>query len=178
MSSGVKTLRGNITIWAVRPEAFTPDEWMQPLSAAKWATAKTAGLITHISKAVEDGHSINLTGSATDSSMSAWDIAEVESPLDFEYEVSFDIFRNKPGTIDSPDYDKALALFDGLDIEYFIVKRVDSEQGLDVVAGNILSAFGAKTDYGQDLGDDGSMQMYGCRFKPTGRLNTNFTVAA
>ena len=96
----------------------------------------------------------------------------------YEYEASLDIFRNKPGTIDTPDYDTALALFDGLDIEYFLVKRVDSPQGEAVVAGHILSAFGVRTDYGQDLGDDGSMQMFGARFKTTGALNTNFTVAA
>lgn len=178
MSTGAKTLRGNVTVWAVRPEAFTTAEWALPLSAAKWAAGISSGLITEISCAIEDGYSLNLTGSSTDSSLSVCDIAEIESPMFFEYEASLDLFRNKPGTIDTPDYDIALALFDGLDTEYFLVKRVDSPQGGTVTAGHVLSAFGVKTDYGQDLGDDNSMQMFGARFKPTGAINTNFTVAA
>lgn len=173
-----KTLRGNVTLWAVRPEAFTVAEWALPLSAAKWATGLASGLITDFSCAVEDGYALNLTGSSTDSSMSVCDIAEVESPLYYEYEASFDLFRNKPGTIDTPIYDVALALFDGLDTPYYLVKRVDKAQGSDVEQGDILSAFGVTTDYGQDLIEDGSMLMYGARFKTSGGVNTNFTVAA
>lgn len=173
-----KVLRGNVTLWAVRPEAFLATEWALPLSAAKWATGVTAGLITDISCAVEDGYSLNLTGSSTDSSQSVCDIAQVESPLYYEYEASLDLFRNKPGTSDTPIYDTALALFDGLDTPYYLVKRVDKAQGSTVVSGDILSAFGVTTDYGQDAADDGSMIMYGARFKTSGGVNTNFTVGA
>lgn len=173
-----KTLRGFNTIWAVRPEAFTLAEWAAPLSAAKWALGVTAGLITDISCAIEDGYSLNATGSTTDSSQSICDIAEVETPLQKEYEASLDLFRNKPGTVDTPIYDIALSLFDGIDTPYFLVKRVDKLQGTTVAAGDILSAFSVTADYGQDIVDDNSMLMYGARFKTPGGINTNFTVAA
>lgn len=176
--TATKTLRGNTTIWAVRPEAFSAAEWEAGVSAAKWATMLAAGLITDISCAIEDGYSLNATGSATDSSMSVCDIAEVESPTYKEYEASLDLFRNKPGTIDTPIYDVALSLFDGLDTPYYLVKRVDKPQGVPVAAGHTLSAFSVTTDYGQDSVDDGSMTMYGARFKTPGGIATNIDALA
>jgi hypothetical protein len=179
-----KVLRGNVTIWAVRPEAYTADEWSSDeestfgLSVAKWNAAEEAGLITDASCAIEDGYSLNTTGTQTSSSRSVCDIAEVENPTFDEYEASLDLFRNKPGTIDTPIYDIALHLFDGLDVEYYLVKRVDKEQGAPVEAGDILSWFGVSTDYGVDITDDNSDLMYGARFKPNGVVRTNKTSVA
>lgn len=174
--SGNKTLRGNVTIWAVRPEAFA--DWSTPISAAAWATANTAGLITDISCAVEDGYKLNLTGSKTDNSQSVCDIAQVDTPLYREYEAQLDLFRNKPGSTDTPIYDTALSLFDAKGIDYYLVKRVDKTQGSAVEEGDILSAFGVTTDYGQDTTADGSMLMFGARFKPNGNVHTYQTVTA
>lgn len=174
--SGNKTLRGNVTIWAVRPQAF-PD-WTVPISAAAWATAVTAGLITDISCAVEDSYKLNLTGSKTDNSQSVCDIAQVDTPLFRQYDGQLDLFRNQPGTSDSPIYDTALSLFDAKGITYYLVKRVDKAQGSAVAAGDILSAFGFDTDYGQDVTADGSMLKFGARFKPNGNVHTYQTVTA
>jgi len=174
--AGTKVLRGNTSIWAARPEAFT--DWGVPLSAADWATGVAAGLITDISCAVEDGYTLGLTGSSTDSSQSVCDIAEVETPLYYEYEASLDLFRNLPGSIDTPIYDIAMSLFDGKDVAYYLLSRVDALQGSTVVAGNILSAFAVKTDLAQDTVEDGSMAMFAARFKPSGGVNVNFTVVA
>ena len=174
--SATKTLRGNVTIWAVRPEAVA--DWGQPISLAAWNKAVTNGLVTDISCAVEDGYSLNLTGSSTDDSQSVCDISQVETPLYYEYEASLDLFRNKPGTIDTPIYNVALSLFDKEDIPYYLVKRVDKKQGSDVAINDILSAYGVKTDIGQDVAEDGSMLMFGARFKTTGGVNTNKSVTA
>ena len=173
-----KTLRGNVTIWAVRPEAFPLSQWTTALSAATWATSLASGLITDISCAVEDSYKLNLTGSSVDSTQSVCDIAKVDTPLFFEYDANFSLFRNKPGTTDMPIYDVALSLFDAVDMPYYLVKRVDKAQGSTVAAGDILSAFGVTTDYGIDNSADKTMLLYDATFKPTGGVNTNFTVLA
>lgn len=174
--SGTKTLRGNTTIWAVRPEAFA--DWSVPISAATWATAVTAGLITDISCAVEDGYKLNLTGAKTDSSQSVCDIAEVDTPVYNQYECTLSLFRNKPGTTDTPIYDIALSLFDAPGISYYLVKRVDKAQGTSVAAGDILSAFSVTTDIPTDIPADGSMLMFGATFTYPGGVNVNQTVTA
>jgi len=176
--TATKTLRGNTTIWAVRPEVFTAAEWAAGTSAAKWATAITAGLIVDISCAVEDGYSLNATGSATDSSMSVCDIAEVESPTYKEYEAALSLFRNRPGTIDTPIYDIALSWLDGLDVPLYLVKRVDKAQGIPVAAGHTLSAYSVTTDNGKDAADDGEMLMFDVRFKTPGGIATNIDAIA
>ena len=173
-----KSLRGNTAIWAARPEAFTPTEWLSGLSAAKWATGIAANLIVRISPAVEDSFSLNATGSATDSSQSVEDKAEIETPTFREYEASLDLFRNKPGSTDTPIYDVALALFDAVDVPYVLVKRVDKAADAIVEVGDILSTYGVMTDYGQDIPDDGSMLIFGARFKTTGVSAPNKTVIA
>ena len=173
---GTKTLRGNVTIWAVRPEAVS--DWTAAISLAEWDAADAAGLITDISQAVEDGYKLNLTGSKTDNSQSVEDVTQVETPVYDEYEASLDIFRNKPGSTGTPAYDIALSLFDHEGIEYYLVKRVDKTQHAAVEVGDILSAYGVSTDIGQDITDDGSMLMFGARFKTTGTATTDKTVTA
>jgi hypothetical protein len=174
--AGQKTLRGNTTIWAARPEAF-PD-WSVAISAADWATAATAGLITDISCAVEDGYKLNLTGAKTDSSQSVCDIAEVETPVYRQYEASLSLFRNKPDSTDTPIYDTAMSLFDAPGVPYYLVKRVDKAQGSDVEEGDILSAFSVETDLPTDIPADGSMLMFGAQFTYPGGVNVNQTVTA
>lgn len=174
--SGTKTLRGNTTIWAVRPEAFA--NWAVPISAATWATSLAAGLITDISCAVEDGYKLNLTGAKTDSSQSVCDIADVETPVYRQYEASISLFRNKPGTTDTPIYDTAMSLFDDAGIDYYLVKRVDKAQGSAVAAGDILSAFSVTTDLPTDVPADGAMLLFGAQFTYPGGVNVNQTVTA
>lgn len=173
---GTKTLRGNVTIWAVRPEAFT--DWTQPISLAAWDTALANGLINDISVAVEDSYKLAASGSKTDNSMSVVDIAQVDNPLYSNYTATLDLFRNKPGTTDSPAYDIALSLFDGVGIAYYLVLRTDKAQGSAVEVGDILSSFGVTTDYLVDSVADGSMILANQVFKPTGDLHPYLTVVA
>ena len=174
--SGTKTLRGNTTIWAVRPEAFT--DWTVPISAAKWATALAAGLITDISGAVEDSYKLNATGSKTDTTQSVMDIALVDTPVYTQYAATIALFRNKPGTTDSPTYDIALSLFDNFGISYFLIDRVDKAQGSALAAGDIVSAYGFTTDQPRDTAADGAMVLFDVGLKPNGSVLINQTVAA
>jgi hypothetical protein len=176
MAGGTKTLRGNTTIWAVRPEAFT--DWSAPISAAKWATAVTAGLITDISQAVEDAYKLSATGSKTDNSRSVLDIALVDSPMYVQYQASLSLFRNRPGTTNTPVFDVALALFDNYGIPYFLVDRVDKTQSSAVAVGDILSAYGVETDQPRDQTADIAMLMFDATFKPVGGAYPNLTVVA
>jgi hypothetical protein len=174
--SGTKTLRGNATIWAVRPEAIV--DWTAPISLAAWGAAITAGFVTDISQAVEDGYKLNRTGSATDSSEAVTDLAPIETPLYSQYEASLDIFRNTPGSVDTLVYDVAMSLFDAPDVKYYLVKRLDKTQGAALAVGDILSAYGVITDIPEDLINDGGVLQFGARFKPTGISTPSKTVVA
>lgn len=175
---GMKTLRGHVTIWAARPEAFTDEEWRQPLSAAKFNEMVAKGLIEDISCAVEDGYTLNGTSYTTSTSQSVCDVTSVESPQFKQYEASLDLFRNKPGTLDTPIYDRARAWFDAPYIPVRLIKRVDVKQGEPVKAGDTLSAFGFTTDFPTDIVADNADIMHGARFKPDGFHATNIDAAA
>ena len=172
----VKVLRGNASIWAVRPEAFA--DWTIPISLAAWSKALASGLIIDISKSVEDSYSLNATGQATDSSQSMTDVAEIETPTFIEYEASLDIFRNKPGTTDDLGYEQTVSLFNGIDIIWYLVKRTDKLQSAPVEVGDILSSFEVSTDYSPDMTGDSEMTMFGARFKTPGSVRPHLTVTA
>lgn len=178
-NTGTKTLRGNCTIWLAKPEAFgSQATWEAPLSAATFAAALTAGLIINASVAIEDAYKIDTTGASTDSSQSVADTSVVQSPLFQQYEIDFQIFRNTPGTTDTPQYDQVLSWIDGADCELYAIVRVDKTQGAAVAAGDILSTFGFKTDYLIDVIAENSMLMANQVGKPTGVLGTNLTAVA
>lgn len=172
-----KTLRGNYTIWAAVPEAL--DDW-ENISAADFNAAIADGLAWDISCAVTDdsGDSLNLTDSETDDSQSICDISSVETPTFFTYAAELDGFRNAPGTVDTPYYETFFNLFNGVDRKYYLIKRVDKQQGTPLEAGDITSQFEFTTDYGVDIVEDNSMALFGARFKPTGNLATNRDVVA
>ena len=148
------------------------------MSAAKWTSGLAAGLITDISAAVEDSYELNAGPSATDTSMSVVDVAEIETPTFREYSAALSLFRNKAGSTDTPSFDAALALFDGYRIPIILAKRVDKAYSPSIVAGDIISAFGFTNDLGADVPDDGSMLMFDARFKPNGFLATNISAKA
>lgn len=172
-----KTLRGNYTIWAAFPEART--NWAAP-DASIIALDVADGLIIDISCAITDdsGESLNETEPQTDDTQSICDVATVATPTFGNYEAALDGFRNKPGTTDTPYYNTFYDLFNGVDREYWLVKRVDKAQGEIIAANDIVSAFQFKTDYSEDIGGDGDVILFGARFKPTGDYYTNKTVVA
>lgn len=175
--AGTKLLRGNFSVYAFYPEALT--NWAAPTGTALQA-AVTAGLGFDISCALtDDSVSINLTDSDTDDSMSICDIGNVETPTFFNYEVTFDSFRNGPVSAGArvAVYDLPVNLFSGPDRPFYIVKRIGTPQGTDLAAGQNVSIYGVNTDYPTDILGDGENILFGSRFKPNGQVYTNVTLA-
>lgn len=175
--AGTKLLRGNVSVYAFFPEAIP--NWAAPTGAALQA-AVTAGLGFDISCAItDDSLTINLTDSDTDDSVSICDIGNVSTPTFFNYEVSFDSFRNGPAAAGAavPVYELPVNLFSGPDIQYYIVKRIGVAQGTALAAGQEVSIYGVTTDFPTDVLGDGENILFGSRFKANGQVNTNVTLA-
>lgn len=174
--AGTKLLRGHYSVYAFYPEAIT--DWSN-LNGAQLENALSAGLGFDISCALtDDSVSINLTDSDTDDSISICDIGNVSTPTFFNYEVSFDSFRNGPVSEGNQIavYDLPVQLFTSADRPFYIVKRIGPAQGEPLAAGQIVSVFGVNTDYPVDVLADGSNILFGSRFKPSGQVYTNATL--
>ena len=68
-------------------------------------------------------------------------------------------------------------LFSGADKPYYIVTRIGPAQGTALAAGQIVNIFGVNTDYPTDVLGDGENILFGSRFKPSGQVYTNATLA-
>ena len=172
-----KLLRGNFSVYAFFPEALA--DWSAPTGASLQA-AVDAGLGFDISCALtDDSVSINMTDSDTDDSISICDIGNVETPTFYNYEVTFDSFRNGPLSTGAPVavYELPVDLFTTADRPYYIVKRIGPPQGTALAAGQTVSIFGVNTDYPTDVLGDGENILFGSRFKPNGQLYTNVDLA-
>lgn len=175
--AGTKLLRGNYSVYAFLPEAL--DNWAAPVGADLEA-ALANGLGYDISCALaDDSVTINLTDSDTDDSLSICDIGNVSTPTFFNYEVSFDSFRNGPASAGPavPVYELPVRLFTAPDRAFYIVKRIGPPQGTALAAGQIVSIYGVNTDYPTDILGDGENIMFGSRFKASGQVYTNATLA-
>jgi len=171
--AGTKLLRGYFSVYAFYPEAL--NDWTN-LSGTALQTALTNGLGFDISCAItDDSVSINLTDSDTDDSISICDIGNVSTPTFFNYEVTFDTFRNGPVSEGNQVavYDIPPKLFPTADRPFYIVKRIGPAQGSALAAGQTVSVFGVNTDYPVDVLADGSNILFGARFKPNGQVYTN-----
>lgn len=176
--AGQKLLRGHFSVYAFFPEAT--DNW-ETISAASLEAAIANGLGYDISCAItDDSVSVNPTDSDTDDSISICDIGNVETPTFFNYEVTFDSFRNGPASLGQtvPVYDIPPKLFPTADLPFYIVKRIGPAQGDAFAAGQEISVFGVNTDFPTDVLGDGENILFGARFKPTGELNTNTELVA
>ncbi len=175
--AGTKTLRGKYSVYAFFPEALA--DWSAPTATAL-NSAVTNGLGFDISCALtDDSVTINLTDSDTDDSISICDIGNVSTPTFFNYEVSFDAFRNGPVAEGAAVavYDIPLNLFNDVDNPFYILKRIGPAQGTTFAAGQIVSIFGVNTDYPVDVVGDGENILFGSRFKATGKVYTNATLS-
>lgn len=175
--AGTKLLRGHFSVYAFYPEALP--NWAAP-SGALLQTAIANGLGFDISCALtDDSVSINLTDSDTDDSISICDIGNVSTPTFFNYEVSFDSFRNGPASAGPAVavYELPVTLFNAPDRPYYIVTRIGPDQGTALAAGQTVSIYGVNTDYPTDVLSDGSNILFGSRFKPSGQVYTNATLA-
>ena len=171
-----KLLRGNFSVYAFFPEAIA--NWAAPGGTAL-QTAITNGLGFDISCALtDDSVDINLTDSDTDDSLSICDIGNVSTPTTFNYNVSFDSFRNGPVAAGAsvPVFEIPLNLFQSVDLPFYIVKRIGPAQGTALAAGQIVSIYGVTTDWPVDVLGDGENILFGARFKTTGAVFTNATL--
>lgn len=174
--AGTKLLRGNFSVYAFATTAIP--NWAAP-TAAGLTSAISGGLGWDISCALtDDSVDINLTDSDTDDSISICDIGNVQTPTFYNYNVSFDSFRNGPVAAGAPVavYDLPVDLFSGVDRPYYIVKRIGPAQGTAFAAGQEISIYGVNTDYPTDVLGDGENILFGSRFKPNGQIFTNATL--
>jgi hypothetical protein len=175
--AGTKLLRGHYSVYAFYPEAIA--NWAAPTGTAL-QTAITNGLGFDISCALTDTSvAINLTSSATDTSISICDIGSVITPTFFQYTVTFDSFRNGPTAVGAavPVYELPVNLFSSPDLPFYIVTRVGAQQGTALAATQVVNIFGVNTDYPVDVLADGNNILFGSRFKPNGSVYTNATLA-
>lgn len=166
----VKVLRGNVSILAAEPEAFAN-------SATPTAAELNSALVYDISCAISDDYTLNMTDSDTDDSRSICDIGQVATPTFYNYEASLDGFRDKDVTYNGY-YNKFRDLFRAPDVRYILVKRIGKAQGSAFAIGDVVSLYEVTTDVAIDGTDASAPLTFGARFKTTGNLNINYTVAA
>jgi hypothetical protein len=176
--SGTKMLRGNVSVYAFYPEALT--NWASP-GAAALNTAITNGLGFDISCAIEDTSlTLGLTASETDTSISICDIGNVTTPTFFNYQASFDSFRNGPTSAGAAVavYELPVVLFSDPDHPFYLIKRIGVPQGTTFASGQVVNIYGVSTDNPIDTLADGANILFGSRFVPNGQVYTNATLAA
>lgn len=175
--AGTKMLRGYVSVYAFFPEAIA--DWSAPTGTALQA-AVTNGLGFDISCAItDDSLSLGLTDSETDTSISICDIGNVTTPTFFNYEASFDSFRNGPVSEGNQVavYDLPVKLFSDVDHPFYLLKRIGVPQGTALAAGQVVSIFGVNTDNPIDSLGDGANILFGSRFLANGQVYTNATLA-
>lgn len=166
-----KLLRANVAIYAAYPEAFA--------DAANPTVAELndPDFVKNISCAIEDSYTLNMTDSDSDDSISICDIGDVQTPTFYNYEASLDGFRDEDETA-AGVYNEFFNLFKNLDVPFILVKRIGKPQNDPWVAGDIASLYEVITDNPVDLLGDNEMIRLGARFKTTGNVNVNRTIAA
>jgi hypothetical protein len=166
-----KLLRPNVGIYVATADAFA--NYAAPTLTEITAAAK----VFNISPAVTDDYTLNMTDSASDSSLAIVDNASVETPTFYNYEASLDGFRDSDVEATSV-YNKFTDLFAEPDVKYYLIKRVGYAHDAAFAAGQQVSVYGVKTDFPVDLVGDGEMLRIGARFLTTGEVAVNVAIAA
>jgi hypothetical protein len=166
-----KMLRPNVGIYVAAADAFA--DWTAPTLTEITSATK----VFNISPAVTDDYTLNMTDSATDTSLAVVDNASVATPTYFNYEASLDGFRDENPSATSV-YNKFRDLFQTADVKYYLIKRVGKTHEAAFEAGDEISIYGVKTDFPVDLVGDGEMLRIGARFLTTGEVKVNVEVAA
>ena len=166
-----KMLRPNVGIYVATADAFA--NWKAPTLTEITSATK----VFNISPAVTDDYTLNMTDSATDTSLAIVDNASVETPTFFNYEASLDGFRDSNASATSV-YNKFRDLFDEPDVKYYLIKRIGKAHNAAFAAGDEVSVYGVKTDFPVDLVGDGEMLRIGARFLTTGEVAVNVEVGA
>lgn len=166
-----KMLRPNVGIYVAAADAFA--DW----SAPTLTEITDATKVFNISPAVTDDYTLNMTDSATDTSLAVVDNASVSTPTYYNYEASLDGFRDENPTATSV-YNKFRDLFATADVKYYLIKRVGKLHDAAFAAGDEISIYGVKTDFPVDIVGDGEMLRIGARFLTTGEVKVNVAVGA
>jgi hypothetical protein len=166
-----KMLRPNVGIYVAAADAFA--DWTAPTLTEITAATK----VFNISPAVTDDYTLNMTDSATDTSLAVVDNASVSTPTYYNYEASLDGFRDENLSASSV-YNKFRDLFATADVKYYLIKRVGKLHDAAFEAGDEISIYGVKTDFPIDIVGDGEMLRIGARFLTTGEVKVNIAVAA
>lgn len=166
-----KMLRPNVGIYVATADAFA--NWAAPTLTEITNATK----VFNISPAVTDDYTLNMTDSATDSSLAVVDNASVSTPTYYNYEASLDGFRDENPAADSV-YNKFRDLFAAADVKYYLIKRVGKTHDAAFAAGDEISIYGVKTDFPIDIVGDGEMLRIGARFLTTGEVKVNIAVGA
>lgn len=179
MPVGDKVLRANVGIYAAYPEAFanvaTPTT--AELNNQFVYTTGEDKMVFNISCAVLDDYTLNMTDPETDDSLSICDLGNVSTPTFNNYEAELNGFRDLNVT-DNGVFNLFFDLFKGVDRPFYLIKRIGKAQNAAFAVGDVISLYGFTTDYPVDVLDDNSNAQFGARFKPTGVLLTNYTLAA
>ncbi len=166
-----KMLRPNVGIYVAAADAFA--DWSAPTLTEITAATK----VFNISPAVTDDYTLNMTDSATDTSLAVVDNASVSTPTYYNYEASLDGFRDENASATSV-YNKFRDLFAAADVKYYLIKRVGKLHDAAFEAGDEISIYGVKTDFPVDIVGDGEMLRIGARFLTTGEVKVNVAVGA
>ena len=161
--AGVKLVRANIRIRAHYPEAFAD------FNAPKAAELNDPKFGFNIACTMSDDFNINQTASETDDTMTPCDESANETPLNENYEVSFDVFRDRVLTAVG-SYNTSFNLFKAAGCPFVISKGLGKPQDALYVVGDPVNLYGVVTLNPEDIMDDKSMLMLGARFRTTGDL--------
>lgn len=170
-----KLYRTSITYWLAFPEAFA--NWKTPTSA-EFTAGIASGLITNITCAVsEEGTQFDLADSDTDDSLSFCQSAGAVSPTFYNTDITLQIFRSAdPTAVNTAN--KALALLNYPDVEYFAIERIGGNPDVAVAAGDRLNMARVITDNPVDVLDSGSNEQLSNTLLSQGDINWRYEVAA
>ena len=167
-----KLLRPNVGIFVAASDAFA--NWAAPTLAELTAPAK----VFNISQAITDNYTLNMTDSDIDNSLSMTDSAQVSTPTMYNYEASFDGFRDASTSATSV-YNKFRDLFTvAPGTKYYLIKRIGKAHSDAWTVTDTFSIYGVTTDNPVDIVADGAMIMLGARFLTTGEVKVNIVPAA
>lgn len=180
MANNDKLLRANYRIDIAYPE-YAEDPFAPKVAELNNVFAydsKESGMVFPISCAIlDDSNSVNQTTSDTDTTLTICDVAEVESPTFWNYEVTLDALRDRSLTAKGV-FNMVRELTLSADRPFIVITRVGSNASDPYKVGDEISLFGVDTDFPVDIAEDGSLIQHGARFKTSGDVEINFKVVA
>lgn len=130
-------------------------DWVEdPLFDAEAPAASFLTDATNISCAIITGYTLNPTKSDVDTTKTICDIAEVETPVRYNYEGSLTFHREGDLENNTSAYARAFEFFKSSKKTGYLVRRVGLASTVPAAAGQIVSSFKFMSDNSQDMVDD------------------------